>query len=89
MGLAPTASTTAALAMGDALAIALLQKRGFKQEDYAQFHPGGTLGRRMLVKVRDLMHMGSDVPRVNPHTSGSEAILEMTRKATRHDDGTR
>ncbi len=80
LGLAPTASTTAALAMGDALAIALLQKRGFKQEDYAQFHPGGTLGRRLLVKVRDLMHTGSDVPRVKPYTSGSEAILEMTGK---------
>ncbi|MDR4480794.1 MAG: KpsF/GutQ family sugar-phosphate isomerase [Nitrospira sp.] len=80
LGLAPTASTTATLAMGDALAIALLQKRGFKQEDYAQFHPGGTLGRRLLVKVRDLMHTGSDVPRVKPHTPGSEAILEMTGK---------
>ncbi len=80
LGLAPTASTTATLAMGDALAIALLQKRGFKQEDYAQFHPGGTLGRRLLVKVRDLMHKGSDVPRVRPHTAGSEAILEMTGK---------
>jgi arabinose-5-phosphate isomerase len=80
LGLAPTASTTATLAMGDALAIALLQKRGFKQEDYAQFHPGGTLGRRLLVKVRDLMHTGSNVPRVSPHTSGSEAILEMTGK---------
>lgn len=80
LGLAPTASTTAALAMGDALAIALLQKRGFKQEDYAQFHPGGTLGRRLLVKVRDLMHTGSDVPRVRPDTPGSEAILEMTGK---------
>ena len=80
LGLAPTASTTATLAMGDALAIALLQKRGFKQEDYAQFHPGGTLGRRLLVKVQDLMHRGSDVPHVKPHTPGSEAILEMTGK---------
>ena len=80
LGLAPTASTTATLAMGDALAIALLQKRGFRQEDYAQFHPGGILGRRLLVRVRDLMHMGSDVPRVRPHTLGSEAILEMTGK---------
>lgn len=53
LGLAPTASTTATLAMGDALAVALLQKRGFKQDDFAQFHPGGTLGRRLLVKVRD------------------------------------
>ncbi|BCA54045.1 D-arabinose 5-phosphate isomerase [Nitrospira sp. KM1] len=80
LGLTPTASTTAALAMGDALAIALLQRRGFKQEDYAQFHPGGTLGRRLLVKVRDLMHTGSDMPRVRPNTPGSEAMLEMTGK---------
>lgn len=80
LGLAPTASTTATLAMGDALAIALLRKRGFKQEDYAQFHPGGTLGRRLLVKVRDLMHTGADVPRVKPHMPGSEVILEMTGK---------
>src|SRR5215510_5172873 len=64
MGLAPTASTTATLAMGDALAVALLQKRGFKSEDFAQFHPGGTLGRRLLIKVRDLMHVGDEVPQV-------------------------
>ena len=64
MGLAPTASTTATLAMGDALAVALLEKRGFKQQDFAQFHPGGTLGRRLLVKVRDLMHRGQEVPQV-------------------------
>ncbi|MGH7257261.1 MAG: KpsF/GutQ family sugar-phosphate isomerase [Nitrospiraceae bacterium] len=80
MGLAPTASTTATLAMGDALALALLRKRGFKQEDFAQFHPGGTLGRRLLVKVKDLMHGGSDVPRIGLHASGSDAILEMTAK---------
>jgi arabinose-5-phosphate isomerase len=80
MGLAPTASTTAALAMGDALAIALLQKRGFKEEDFAQFHPGGTLGRRLLLKVRDLMHQGDAIPRVLIHTSVREAILEMTTK---------
>ncbi len=80
MGLAPTASTTATLAMGDALALALLRKRGFKQEDFAQFHPGGTLGRRLLVKVKDLMHGGSDVPRIGFHASGSDAILEMTAK---------
>lgn len=80
MGLAPTASTTATLAMGDALALALLRKRGFKQEDFAQFHPGGTLGRRLLVKVKDLMHGGSDVPCVGLHASGSESILEMTAK---------
>lgn len=80
MGLAPTASTTATLAMGDALAIALLQKRGFQQEDFAQFHPGGTLGRRLLVKVRDLMHVGDELPRVEAHVPASAAILEMTAK---------
>lgn len=80
MGLAPTASTTATLAMGDALAIALLEKRGFKEEDFAQFHPGGTLGRRLLLKVRDLMHQGDALPRVAPGASAREAILEMTAK---------
>ena len=80
MGLAPTASTTATLAMGDALAVALLQKRGFKQDDFAQFHPGGTLGRRLLVKVRDLMQQGDHVPRVRWDASGADTILEMTSK---------
>jgi arabinose-5-phosphate isomerase len=80
MGLAPTASTTAALAMGDALAVALLEKRGFKEQDFAQFHPGGTLGRRLLVKVRDLMHKGPDMPQVDEAVSASVAILEMSAK---------
>nr|MBI3611874.1 KpsF/GutQ family sugar-phosphate isomerase [Nitrospirota bacterium] len=80
MGLAPTASTTATLAMGDALAIALLQKRGFKEEDFAQFHPGGTLGRRLLLKVRDLMHQGTAIPQVSSQASAHHAILEMTAK---------
>ncbi len=80
MGLAPTASTTATMAMGDALAVALLQKRGFKEEDFAQFHPGGTLGRRLLVRVKDLMHAGADVPRVGVEATGTEAILEMSAK---------
>lgn len=80
MGLAPTASTTAALAMGDALAVALLEKRGFKEQDFAQFHPGGTLGRRLLVKVRDLMHSGQEVPQVQETVLGSTAILEMSAK---------
>ncbi len=80
LGLAPTASTTATLAMGDALAVALLQKRGFKQDDFAQFHPGGTLGRRLLVKVRDLMQQGVHLPRVRQDASGSDTILEMTSK---------
>lgn len=80
MGLAPTASTTATLAMGDALAVALLQKRGFKQEDFAQFHPGGTLGRRLLVRVRDLMHGGADMPVVLETVPATAAILEITAK---------
>jgi arabinose-5-phosphate isomerase len=80
LGLAPTASTTATLAMGDALAVALLQKRGFKQDDFAQFHPGGTLGRRLLVKVRDLMQHGNHLPRVRENVSGADTILEMTTK---------
>jgi arabinose-5-phosphate isomerase len=80
MGLAPTASTTATLAMGDALAVALLEKRGFKEQDFAQFHPGGTLGRRLLVKVRDVMHRGQDVPQVKETVLGSVAILEMSAK---------
>lgn len=80
MGLAPTASTTATLALGDALAVALLQKRGFKEEDFAQFHPGGTLGRRLLVRVKDLMHCGADLPQVTESVAGTAAMLEMTAK---------
>jgi arabinose-5-phosphate isomerase len=80
MGLAPTASTTAMLALGDALAIALLQKRGFKEDDFAQFHPGGTLGRRLLLKVRDLMQHGESIPRVKGTASAREAIMEMSTK---------
>jgi arabinose-5-phosphate isomerase len=80
MGLAPTASTTATLAMGDALAVALLQKRGFKEEDFAQFHPGGTLGRRLLVRVKDAMHAGSELPQVKESVPGTIAMLEMTAK---------
>jgi arabinose-5-phosphate isomerase len=80
MGLAPTASTTATLALGDALAVALLQKRGFKEEDFAQFHPGGTLGRRLLVRVKDLMHSGADLPQVTESVAGTAAMLEMTAK---------
>ena len=80
MGLAPTASTTATLAMGDALAVALLEKRGFKEQDFAQFHPGGTLGRRLLVKVRDVMHAGAELPQVQEMVSASVALLEMSAK---------
>ena len=91
--LAPTSSTTAALAMGDALAIALLEARGFTAEDFALSHPGGSLGRRLLLKVDDIMHAGDALPSVATHTSFSDALLEMTRKglgmtAITHDDGT-
>ena len=80
MGLAPTASTTAMLAMGDALAIALLQKRGLKEEDFAQFHPGGALGRRLLLTVKDLMHQGDAIPCVQSDATVHDALLEMTTK---------
>jgi len=80
LGLAPTSSTTAALAMGDALAVALLEARGFTQEDFARSHPGGALGRRLLLKVRDLMHTGDEIPAVRPDTALAAALLEMTHK---------
>jgi arabinose-5-phosphate isomerase len=80
MGLAPTASTTAALAMGDALAITLLNKKGFTQEDFAFFHPGGSLGRRLILTVEDLMHKGDVIPSVNPDTLMKEAIMEISSK---------
>jgi arabinose-5-phosphate isomerase len=80
LGLAPTASTTAALAMGDALAIALLESRGFTEEDFARSHPAGSLGRRLLLRIEDLMHTGEAVPRVAAGASLSEALLEMSRK---------
>ncbi|MBT6275576.1 MAG: KpsF/GutQ family sugar-phosphate isomerase [Chromatiales bacterium] len=80
LGLAPTASTTAALAMGDALAIALLDARGFSQEDFARSHPAGSLGRRLLLHVGDIMRTGEAVPEVAPTASFSEALLEMTHK---------
>ena len=80
LGLAPTASTTASLVLGDALAIALLQARGFKAEDFALSHPGGSLGRRLLLHVSDIMHTGDGIPRVNEHTVLSRALLEMSAK---------
>ncbi len=80
LGLAPTASTTAALAMGDALAIALLEQRGFTSDDFARSHPGGTLGRRLLLHVGDIMHTGDAVPRVPQHAPFREALLEVTSK---------
>lgn len=78
--LAPTASTTATLAMGDALAIALLSARGFTAEDFARSHPGGNLGRRLLLHVADVMRRGADLPRVAPEAPLSTGLLEMTRK---------
>ena len=80
LNLAPTASTTAQLAMGDALAVALLDARGFRAEDFARSHPGGALGRRLLTHVADVMHQGSDVPRVLPDASFSELMREMSAK---------
>jgi len=80
MGLAPTASTTAALAMGDALAITLLNKKGFTHEDFAFFHPGGSLGRRLILTVEDLMHKGDVIPSVNIDTLMKEAIMEISSK---------
>jgi arabinose-5-phosphate isomerase len=80
LNLAPTASTTAALAMGDALAVALLESRGFTREDFARAHPGGTLGRRLLLRVSDVMHVGADVPRVGPQSPLAEGLIEMSRK---------
>ena len=80
LNLAPTASTTAALALGDALALALLDARGFGSEDFAMHHPGGTLGRKLLVHVADIMRKGDDLPRNAPDTLLPEAILEMSRK---------
>ncbi len=80
MGLAPTASTTAALALGDALAIALLDAKGFGTEDFARSHPGGNLGRRLLTHVRDIMHTGADIPAIKDTALLSDALLEITRK---------
>lgn len=80
LALAPTASTTATLVMGDALAIALLEARGFTAEDFAFSHPGGTLGRKLLLRVEDIMHSGAAVPRVQADTHLTDALLEMTRK---------
>jgi len=80
MGLSPTASTTAALAMGDALAVVLLEKKGFKQEDFALRHPGGTLGRKLLLRVEDLMHSNTALPVVHEDTPMKETLLEITSK---------
>jgi len=78
LALAPTASTTAALALGDALAVALLEARGFTAEDFARSHPAGSLGRRLLLHIRDVMHGGAEVPKVRESASLSEALVEMS-----------
>jgi len=80
LSLAPTASTTAALALGDALAMALLEHKGVKPEDFARYHPGGSLGKRLLLSVEDLMHRGSDIPKVRPTTALKEVIYEISSK---------
>ena len=92
LDLAPTASTTGALALGDALAVALLEARGFTADDFARSHPAGSLGRRLLLHITDVMHAGDDIPRVRADASLSEALLEMSRKhlgitAVVDDDG--
>ena len=80
LNLAPTASTTATLAMGDALAVALLECRGFTAEDFALSHPSGSLGKRLLLRVADIMHTGDDVPSVQPGVTVSDGLVEMSRK---------
>jgi arabinose-5-phosphate isomerase len=80
LGLAPTASTTAALVMGDALAVSLLEARGFTRDDFALSHPGGSLGRRLLLKCQDLMHTGDEIPSLPETAVISEALIEMTAK---------
>ncbi len=80
LNLAPTASTTAALALGDALAVALLDARGFSADDFARTHPGGSLGRRLLIHVRDVMHSGDELPRVGRDATLKAALFEITRK---------
>jgi len=93
LGLAPTSSTTAALAMGDALAVALLETRGFTREDFALSHPGGSLGRRLLLKISELTHRGDAMPTVRADATIAEALEEMTKKglgvtAVTEPDGT-
>ena len=80
LNLAPTASTTATLAMGDAMAVALLEKRGFTEEDFARSHPSGSLGKRLLLRVEDVMHTGDMIPAVGKQVSLSDGLVEMTQK---------
>ncbi len=80
LGLAPTTSTTVSLVMGDALAVALLEAKGFSEQDFAFSHPGGALGRKLLLTVKDLMHTGERIPRVSPETALTEGLLEISNK---------
>jgi arabinose-5-phosphate isomerase len=80
LNLAPTASTTATLAMGDALAVALLESRGFTAEDFARSHPSGSLGKRLILRVSDVMHTGGEIPAVRENVKLSEGLVEMSRK---------
>ena len=80
LNLAPTSSTTAQLALGDALALAILEAKGFNADDFAFSHPGGNLGRKLLLKVEDIMHKADDIPKVGTETLVSHALIEMTRK---------
>jgi arabinose-5-phosphate isomerase len=80
LGLAPTASTTASLALGDALALAVLNQRGFSAEDFARSHPGGSIGRKLLINVKDIMRQGTNIPKVALNDSLKDALLEMSRK---------
>lgn len=81
LGLAPTSSTTATLVMGDALAIALIEARGFTSKDFAQFHPGGSLGRRLLLRAQDIMYIGEEIPIVHKNCLLDEALMEITQKS--------
>lgn len=83
LGLAPTASSTATLALGDALAMCLIKRRGFKEEDFAEFHPGGSLGRRLLTRVEDVMHSGDGLPVVKATTGMRDVLKAMTKKEVR------
>lgn len=84
LGIVPTASTTATMAMGDAIAVALLLKRGLKEEDFALFHPGGSIGRKFFYKVKDLMHTGERIPKVSLETPMSKTVIEMSSKRLGH-----
>ncbi|MBI5641266.1 MAG: KpsF/GutQ family sugar-phosphate isomerase [Nitrospirae bacterium] len=80
LGIVPTASTTATIAMGDALAVCLLTKRGFREEDFAFFHPSGSLGKKLFIKVKDIMHAGDSLPEISPDTLMTDAVMEISSK---------